>query len=185
MMSGLSHSMIELITCRAIQGIGAGGLMVGSQAIIGDVIPPRQRGRYMGYFGAVFGLSSILGPLAGGFFTQHVSWRWIFYINVPIGIVALIAIAIVLHIPTHRVPHKIDWWGTTFLSSGVVALILLTTWGGTTYAWGSTIILSLGIGGLALIAIFCLVELRARRADHSLVLFRTDVSRPRRRSGSS
>ncbi len=172
MMSGLSHSMIELISCRAIQGIGAGGLMVGSQAIIGDVIPPRQRGRYMGYFGAVFGLSSILGPLAGGWLTQHVSWRWIFYINVPIGIVALIAIALVLHIPTHRVPHKIDWWGTTFLSSGVVALILLTTWGGTTYAWGSTMIMALGIGGAALIAIFCLVELRAAEPIIPLVLFR-------------
>jgi EmrB/QacA subfamily drug resistance transporter len=172
MLSGLSHTMIELIACRAIQGVGAGGLMVGSQAIIGDVIPPRQRGRYMGYFGAVFGLSSILGPLAGGWFTQHVSWRWIFYINVPIGIVALIAIALVLHIPTHRVPHKIDWWGTTFLSSGVVALILLTTWGGTTYAWGSTMIMTLGIGGVALLVIFCLIELRAPEPIIPLVLFR-------------
>jgi EmrB/QacA subfamily drug resistance transporter len=172
MMSGLSHSMIELITCRAIQGVGAGGLMVGSQAIIGDVIPPRQRGRYMGYFGAVFGLSSVLGPLAGGWFTQHASWRWIFYINVPIGIVALFAIALVLHIPTHKVAHKIDWWGTTYLSAGVVALILLTTWGGTTYAWGSTMILTLGIGGVALLALFCLVELRAPEPIIPLVLFR-------------
>jgi EmrB/QacA subfamily drug resistance transporter len=172
MLSGLSHTMIELIACRAIQGVGAGGLMVGSQAIIGDVIPPRQRGRYMGYFGAVFGLSSILGPLAGGWFTQHVSWRWIFYINVPIGIVALIAIALVLQIPVHRVQHKIDWWGTTFLSAGVVALILLTTWGGTTYAWGSTTIMALGIGGVALLVIFCLVELRAAEPIIPLVLFR-------------
>jgi EmrB/QacA subfamily drug resistance transporter len=172
MLSGLSHSMVELIACRAIQGIGAGGLMVGSQAIIGDVIPPRQRGRYMGYFGAVFGLSSILGPLAGGWFTQHASWRWIFYINVPIGIIALIAIAIVLKIPAHRVHHKIDWWGTTFLSSGVVALILLTTWGGTTYAWGSTTILALGIGGVALLAVFCVVEMRATEPIIPLVLFR-------------
>jgi EmrB/QacA subfamily drug resistance transporter len=172
MLSGLSHSMAELIACRAIQGIGAGGLMVGSQAIIGDVIPPRQRGRYMGYFGAVFGLSSILGPLAGGWFTQHASWRWIFYINVPIGIIALIAIAIVLKIPAHRVHHKIDWWGTTFLSAGVVALILLTTWGGTTYAWGSTMILALGIGGVALLVVFCLVEMRAAEPIIPLVLFR-------------
>ncbi len=172
MMSGLSHSMVELIACRAIQGVGAGGLMVGSQAIIGDVIPPRQRGRYMGYFGAVFGLSSVLGPLAGGWFTQHASWRWIFYINVPIGIVAMIAIAIVLHVPTNKVSHKIDWWGTTFLSAGVVALILFTTWGGTTYAWGSTMILSLGIGGAALLVIFCLVELRASEPIIPLMLFR-------------
>ena len=172
MLSGLSHTMVELIACRAIQGIGAGGLMVGSQAIIGDVIPPRQRGRYMGYFGAVFGLSSILGPLAGGWFTQHASWRWIFYINVPIGIVALIAIAIVLKIPAHRVHHKIDWWGTTFLSAGVVALILLTTWGGTTYAWGSTLILTLGLGGVALLVVFCLIEMRAVEPIIPLVLFR-------------
>jgi EmrB/QacA subfamily drug resistance transporter len=172
MLSGLSHDMVQLIACRAIQGIGAGGLMVGSQAIIGDVIPPRQRGRYMGYFGAVFGLSSILGPLAGGYLTQHASWRWIFYINVPIGIVALFAIALVLHIPAHRVHHKIDWWGTTFLSSGVVALILLTTWGGTTYGWGSTTILALGIGGVLMLAIFCWVELKATEPIIPLALFR-------------
>ena len=122
--------------------------MVGSQAIIGDVIPPRQRGRYMGYFGAVFGLSSILGPLAGGWFTQHVSWRWIFYINVPIGIVALFTIARVLHIPVRKIHHKIDWWGTTLLSAGVVGLILVTTWGGTTYAWGSGIIVGISIASV-------------------------------------
>ena len=106
MLSGLSQTMLELIACRAIQGIGAGGLIVGSQAIIGDVIPPRQRGRYMGYFGAVFGLSSVLGPLAGGWFTQHLSWRWIFYINVPIGIAALFTIAAVLHIPVEADPAQ-------------------------------------------------------------------------------
>ena len=114
-LSGLSQNMIELIAFRAIQGIGAGGLMVGAQAITGDVIPARQRGRYMGYFGAVFGLSSVLGPLAGGFFTQHLSWRWVFYINVPIGIVALFIVAAVLHIPAHRVQHKIDWLGISLL----------------------------------------------------------------------
>ncbi len=172
MLSGLSQSMIELIICRAIQGIGAGGLMVGSQAIIGDVIPPRQRGRYMGYFGAVFGLSSILGPLAGGWFTQHVSWRWIFYINVPIGIVALITIAIVLHIPTQKVRHKIDWWGTSLLSAGVVGLILMTTWGGVTYAWGSITILGLAIVSAILLIIFCFVEAKATEPIIPLNLFR-------------
>src|SRR5271170_3742402 len=125
-LSGLSQNMLELIICRAIQGAGAGGLMVGSQAITGDIIPPRQRGRYMGYFGAVFGLSSILGPLAGGWLTQHVSWRAIFYINVPIGIVALIVVALVLHVPVKKVHHQIDRWGTALLSAGVVGLILLT-----------------------------------------------------------
>jgi EmrB/QacA subfamily drug resistance transporter len=172
MLSGLSHDMIQLIAYRSVQGIGAGGLMVGSQAIMGDVIPPRQRGRYMGYFGAVFGLSSILGPLAGGLLTQHVSWRWIFYINVPIGIVALITIALVLHVPTNKVAHKIDWWGTAFLSAGVVGLILLTTWGGATYAWGSSTIIDLGIGSVVMLVAFCFVELKATEPIIPLSLFR-------------
>jgi EmrB/QacA subfamily drug resistance transporter len=172
MLSGLSQSMFELIACRAIQGVGAGGLIVGAQAIIGDVIPPRQRGRYMGYFGATFGLSSVLGPLAGGFFTQHLTWRWIFYINVPIGIVALFAIAMVLHIPTVRIPHKIDILGLTLLSAGVTAIILLTTWGGSTFAWLSPEIL--GMGGLAvvLLAVFCYVETRVEEPIIPLDLFK-------------
>jgi EmrB/QacA subfamily drug resistance transporter len=172
-LSGLSQNMLELILCRAVQGAGAGGLMVGSQAIIGDVIPPRQRGRYMGYFGAVFGLSSILGPLAGGFFTQHVSWRWIFYINVPIGIVALFTIAAVLHIPTHKMHHKVDWWGTALLSGGVVGWILLTTLGGTTgWAWGSPTIIGLGIISTVAIIIFCFVETKVAEPIIPLGLFR-------------
>jgi len=172
MLSGLSQNMIELIACRAIQGAGAGGLMVGSQAIIGDVIPPRQRGRYMGYFGAVFGLSSVLGPLLGGWFTQHVSWRWIFYVNVPIGIFAMIAIAIVLHVPMNRLHHKVDWWGTTLLSAGVVGLILLTTWGGQQYAWGSSTIVGLGALSTILLVAFCFVEARVAEPIIPLDLFR-------------
>ncbi len=172
MLSGLSQNMIELIACRAIQGIGAGGLMVGAQAIMGDVVPARQRGRYMGYFGAVFGLSSVLGPLAGGWFTQHLSWRWVFYINVPIGIVALFTIAAVLHIPVRKVQHKIDWLGISLLSAGVTAIILLTTWGGTQYAWGSGTIIALGVGGAGLIVAFCLVEARASEPVIPLGLFR-------------
>jgi EmrB/QacA subfamily drug resistance transporter len=172
MLSGLSQNMIELIACRAIQGVGAGGLMVGAQAITGDVIPARQRGRYMGYFGAVFGLSSVLGPLAGGFFTQHLSWRWVFYINVPIGIVALFIVAAVLHIPVNRVQHKIDWLGLSLLSAGVTAIILLTTWGGTQYAWGSSTIIFLAVLGAALLAAFCFVETRATEPIIPLKLFR-------------
>ena len=171
-LSGISHSMVQLIGFRAIQGVGAGGLMVGSQAIIGDVIPPRQRGRYMGYFGIVFGLSSVLGPLAGGWFTQHVSWRWIFYINVPIGLCALVVVAIVLQVPANRVAHKIDWWGMSLLSSGVVCLILLLTWGGTEYAWASSTILGLGLASVILIAAFCFVELKVSEPVISLELFR-------------
>lgn len=171
-LSGLSHNMIELISFRAIQGIGAGGLMVGSQAIIGDVIPPRQRGRYMGYFGVVFGLSSVLGPLAGGWLTQHASWRWIFYVNVPIGVLALFAIAVVLHVPVTRVAHKIDWWGMALLSAGVLTLILLLTWGGSQYAWGSSIIVELGIASVVLLALFTLVELRVAEPIISMGLFK-------------
>jgi EmrB/QacA subfamily drug resistance transporter len=172
MLAGLSQNMTELIATRAVQGIGAGGLMVGAQAIIGDVVPARQRGRYMGYFGAVFGLTSVIGPLAGGFFTQHLSWRWVFYINVPIGIVALFVIAAVLHIPRTRVPHRIDWLGAALLSAGVTAIILLTTWGGTEYAWGSGLVIGLGLTGVALIVAFCLVERRAAEPLIPLRLFR-------------
>jgi len=172
MLSGLSPHMVELIAFRAVQGIGAGGLMVGAQAIIGDVVPARQRGRYMGYFGAVFGLSSVLGPLAGGWLTQHLSWRWVFYVNVPIGVVALFAIATVLHIPVRRVPHRIDWSGTALLSAGVTSIILLTTWGGTEYAWGSATIIGLGVVALVMLVAFCLVETRAAEPVIPLALFR-------------
>ena len=172
MLSGLSQNMIELILFRAVQGVGAGGLMVGSQAIIGDVVPARQRGKYMGYFGVVFGLTSVAGPLAGGLFTQHLSWRWIFYINVPIGIVALFAIAAVLHLPTVRVPHKIDWTGTALLSAGVTAVILMTTWGGTQYRWSSAPVIGLAVAGGALLVGFCIVETKVAEPIIPLDLFR-------------
>ena len=174
-LSGLSGDMAELIGFRALQGIGAGGLMVGAQAIIGDVVSPRQRGRYMGYFGAVFGLSSVIGPLAGGFITQHLSWRWVFYINLPLGIVALAVIAAVLHLPRQRTHHSIDYLGTALLGGAVTAIILLTTWGGTTYAWGSAPIIWLAVAALALIGLFCWVELRAAEPVLPLGLFRISV----------
>ncbi len=174
-LAGLSQSMIELIAFRAIQGVGAGGLMVGAQAIMGDVVSPRQRGRYMGYFGAVFAFTSVAGPLLGGWFTEHLSWRWVFYINVPIGIVALFVIAAVLHIPVRRTQHSVDYLGTALLGAAVTAVILLTTWGGTTYAWRSVQILGLGLAAIALVVAFALVERRAAEPLMPLSLFRNPV----------
>jgi EmrB/QacA subfamily drug resistance transporter len=174
-LSGLSQNMNELIACRALQGIGAGGLMVGAQAIIGDVVSPRQRGRYMGYFGAVFGATSVIGPLAGGFLTQHASWRWVFYINLPIGVIALAVIAVVLHIPRTTTRHSIDFLGAGLLGGAVTAVILLTTWGGTTYSWGSAPIIWLGVITLVLIALFVLAERRATEPIIPLDLFRNSV----------
>jgi len=172
MLSGLSQSMVELIAFRAIQGIGAGGLMVGSQAIMGDVVPARQRGRYMGYFGVVFGVTNVAGPLLGGFFTEHLTWRWIFYINVPLGIVALFVVATVLHIPVKRLPHKIDWAGTAVLSVCVTSIILLTSWAGSEYAWGSSEIVGLGALAVATLVIFCWIETRAAEPIIPLWLFK-------------
>ncbi len=172
MLSGLSQSMAELIAFRAIQGVGSGGVVVGAQAIMGDVVSARQRGKYMGYFGAVFGITNVAGPLLGGFFTEHLSWRWIFYINLPLGIVALFVVGAVLHLPVKRIPHKIDWAGTAFLSIGVTCIILLTTWAGSEYAWGSPVIICTGLVALVTLGIFCLIETRASEPIVPLWLFK-------------
>jgi EmrB/QacA subfamily drug resistance transporter len=174
-LSGLSQSLTELVAFRAVQGVGAGGLIVGAQAIMGDVISPRQRGRYMGYFGAVFGVTSVVGPLLGGVFTQDLSWRWVFYINLPIGVIALFVIASVLHVPVKRTEHAVDYMGMALLGAGVTGIILLTTWGGTTYPWTSAPIVVLGAVSLVMIVAFCAVERRAAEPLIPLGLFRIRV----------
>ncbi len=174
-LSGLSSSMFELIAFRALQGLGAGGLMVGAQAIIGDVVPPRERGKYQGIFGAVFGLSSVAGPLLGGFFVQNLSWHWIFYINLPIGAIALVVTTGALPKALRRVQHVIDYVGAVLLAGGAACLVLLTTLGGTTYPWGSAPILIMAVlGGLLLLG-FVFVERRAVEPILPLSLFRNRI----------
>ena len=158
---GTADSMTQLIIYRFIQGLGGGGLMISSQAITGDLIPPRVRGTYMAPMGAMFGIASILGPIIGGWLTDSVSWRWTFWINLPLGVLAFVAIAIVLRLPSHRLTSPIDWWGLAFMDAGAVAIVLMATWGGNQYAWTSPVIIGLGAVGLVCWGLFAYVETRA------------------------
>jgi MFS family permease len=158
LLSGVAQNMTELIASRGVQGLGAGGIMIMSQAVIGDVIAPRERGRYQGYMGAVFGLSSVAGPLIGGFFTDNLTWRWVFFVNIPVGIAAMIVIAKFLRLPMHRFDHAVDYRGAVLMVAGISALLLLTSWGGIEYAWGSPVIIGLGVVGVALLAMFVFQE---------------------------
>jgi len=175
MFAGLSQTMNELIGFRALQGIGAGGLMVGAQAIIADIVPPRERGRYMGLIGSVFAVASVAGPLLGGFLVDNLSWRWVFYVNMPVGALAVAIVALRLHLHTPPTRHLVDYLGAGLLAGGVGSLVLLTTWGGNQYAWGSATIVGLAAAGVALLAVFVWQERHAAEPLLPLSLFRSSV----------
>jgi len=170
-LTGAAQSMNQLIAFRALQGVAAGGLLVGAFAIIGDLVPPRERGRYQGLMGGVMAVAMIAGPLAGGYITDHLSWRWAFYINLPLGAVALALLTTRLHLPKYRTEHRIDWVGAVLLSIGITSLVLMATWGGTQYRWASVQVIGLAVLALASIAGFAAVERRAAEPILSLGLF--------------
>ncbi|UGQ09405.1 MFS transporter [Yinghuangia sp. ASG 101] len=174
---GIAQNMPQLIMFRALQGLGGGGLIVLSQAIMGDVVPPRERGRYTGLFGAVFGVTSIAGPLLGGFFVDHLSWRWVFYINLPIGLLALVVTSASLHTRDIRTRPTIDYLGIVLLAGATTCLVLLTTFGGTTYPWMSGQIWGLGIAAAVLLGCFIAVEHKAAEPVLPLRLFAQPIFR--------
>jgi EmrB/QacA subfamily drug resistance transporter len=169
---GLAQSMSQLTAFRAVQGLGGGGLMVVAMAVVGDLVAPRDRGRYQGLFGSVFGVSTVAGPLLGGFFVDSLSWRWIFYINLPLGLIALWVISSAFQSRQVTARHPIDYLGTVVLAAGLSGVILYTSLGGTTYAWDAPAMLATLAGGVALLAVFPLVEKRAREPILPLALLR-------------
>jgi EmrB/QacA subfamily drug resistance transporter len=170
-LAGLAQSMIQLILFRGLQGLGAGGLMALAMAIIGDILSPRQRGRYQGYMIGVFSLASVAGPAIGGFLTESLSWRWCFYVNIPVGVAALIVTSSVLNLPFHRIQHRIDYPGAALLVAAVASLLLVTVWGGTSYGWSSVEIVSLIAATGVLVVLFVWREGRAEEPVLPLRLF--------------
>jgi EmrB/QacA subfamily drug resistance transporter len=176
-LSGLAQTMGQLIAFRAVQGLGAGGLMALAIAIIGDVVSPRERGRYQGYIGAVFAVASVAGPLLGGFFVDNLSWRWAFYVNLPVGVGALLVTSVALDLPFRRRPHVVDYLGAALLVAGVTCLLLVTVWGGDRYAWGSSTIATLAVAGTVLLVAFAFHERRTEEPVLPPRLFRDPVFR--------
>jgi EmrB/QacA subfamily drug resistance transporter len=174
-LAGLSETITELIIFRAVQGIGGGGLLVGAQTIVGDIVTPRDRGRYQGFFGAVFGVASVLGPLIGGFFVDTLSWRWVFYVNLPIGVVTLIVVAAVLPARRGKEQRKVDYLGTIMIGGAATSLVLLTSLGGVTYPWGSAPIITFGVLAVVFTIGFVLAERRAAEPVLPLHLFSQQV----------
>ena len=175
LLAGLAQTMLQLVLCRGIQGAGAGGLMAMTFAVVGDVVSPRERGRYTGYLGSVFAFASVVGPLVGGFIVDHMSWRWVFLINLPVGAIALVVTSSVLRLPVMRRSHRIDVEGAFLLVAGVSCLLLTLVWGGTEYPWGSRVIVALGLAGVVLTLAFVAWESRVTEPILPLRLFRNRI----------
>ena len=171
LLGGTADGMAQLIAFRGLQGLGAGGLMVNVMAITGDLVPPRERGRYQGIMAAVMSLAMIAGPLAGGFITDHLSWRWAFYVNLPLGLIALVLVATTLHLPKRRSQHQIDWLGAGLLAFAITSLVLITSLGGSRYAWASAPIVGLGIVAVVTLVAFVMVERQAAEPIMPLGVF--------------
>ena len=172
LLAGVAQSMLQLIVFRGVQGMGAGGLMAMAFTVVGDVVSPRERGRYIGLFAGVWAFASVIGPLIGGFIVDNMSWRWVFLINLPVGTMSLVVTSSVLRLPVVHRPHRIDIEGALLLVAGASCLLLALVWGGTEYPWGSPIIVTLILGGALLTAAFVTWEAQTAEPILPLRLFR-------------